>query len=252
MYPKGIFGKFYPVNSLMHKINTSIKIVGFLIIILLLFFSMSLELHLMIFTLLVLMILLTKVPIKYFFRIFYSLRYLYLILIFIFAAISFDLPNSIVSILKIIIIVEYLALISYTSLTSELSYGISRIIEPFNFLNLKLGKLSYLITSLIKFYPTFINNSYIVLKSQASRGIDYGFSDIFGRTYALLNAFRYSFSKTLLEMRKNKKECDIRLYNLKRKRTNINKKPIGVYDIALLFSHFLLAFVYIVDSGIIF
>lgn len=247
MYPRGLFGQFYQVKSLMHKINSSVKLIGCFIMLIIILFTMSVDIHIMLSVLLILMILLTKIPLKYFFKILYSLRYILVIVSIILAALSFSLKDVLIYFTKIIILVEYVALIAYTSSTSELSYGIEKVLTPFNLFNLKLGKISYFITTIIKFYPLFVNNVYILLKSQSARGIDYGFSNLYRRIKALTHAIYNGLLKTFKEIKEIKLECDIRLFNISNKRTNINYNKIGFYDIALIFFHLLILLSYVIE-----
>lgn len=251
MYTRGVFGQFYPIKSLMHKINPSVKIICFLITILLISFSSDLVLHLFLLTMIILMILLTKVPFKNFFDLFYSLRYIYLFIVVMCALVNIDITYVFVILLKIIIIFEYLALISYTTSTSELNYGILIILEPFNLFNRRIGNVGYFITSIIKFYPMFIGNYVCALKSGANRGIDYNHSGLRGRIYAVKTVFPTAFRETINEIKRTKLECDLKLFNFKRKRTNINHNKIGIYDILLLIFHFLFLIAYILEVGLI-
>lgn len=251
MYTNNIFGNFYHIKSLMHDINPSIKIICFLISLMLILFTNALIIHIFIFVMIMLMILLTRVPIKNYVKIFYSLRYVYLFILIIcgIKEIVFDL--MITYILKVIIIFMYISLISYTTSISELSYGIERVLEAFNIFNLRLGNISFTITSILKFYPKYINNLNKCLKAQASRGIDYNHSNIKGRLFAYYTSFKPAYLYTTNEIKKTKLECKIRLFNINRKRTNINHNSIGFYDIILLTFHILFVFMYIIESGLL-
>ena len=76
MYSRTTLGNYYPVNSLVHKLNPVNKIFCLVLYILFIILSMSLKLHLIIFAFLVLIMLLSKVPFKFYFNIIFSLRYI--------------------------------------------------------------------------------------------------------------------------------------------------------------------------------
>lgn len=251
MYSKGIFGQFYPTKSIMHSINPTVKIVCLFLTALLLLFTNQLDLHLMFLGMMLLIISMTKVPFKYYFNIFYSLRYVYLLVLVVCFLLNVNVITLFAYLLKIIICVLYLAYISYTTSISELSFGIEKCLEPFNLLNIKLGGISYFITSIIKFYPNLIRNIDETLLASASRGIDYNHSFFVYRYYALFKTFPYSLKKTFNEFKKNKLECKFRLHNFKKKRTNINHNKVGFYDIMLLIFHVLFVLAYVFDAGLI-
>ena len=62
------------------------------------------------------------------------LRYVYIFLLFLLASKGLSLENAITIFLKISMIIEYLALIFYTTSNSELKYAIEKILNPINVL----------------------------------------------------------------------------------------------------------------------
>ena len=251
MYTNGLFGQFYHVKSLMHDINPSVKIICFFLALLIIFFTNSFVLNLFLLIMSILMMLLTKVPIRNFLRIIYSFRYIYLLILIIFGLSDVELSIMFTYIMKVIIVLMYISLISFTTSTSELSYGIEKVIEPFNIFNLKTGGFSFMVTSILKFYPNFIINFKKCLNSGASRGIDYNHSGIKGRIYAYLFSFRPSLRVTINDVKKTKLECSLRLFNTKRHRTNINHNKVRLYDIILIIFHLLFILAYVLESGLL-
>lgn len=251
MYTRNIPGSFYPVKSSVHKLNVIMKLMNFLIYILVIIGSKSLELHLFIFAFIILQILISKVPLKYYFDMFYSARYVYIILIFIFASWQISLETAIVYLLKIIMTLEYLALITYTSSPSELHYGITRMLNPINFLNLNLDKIANLIISTINFIPTIVTTEQSILKSQASRGLDYYHSGIFGKIYAVLNSLKNTLRLTIKRKKEIKLVSSLRMNFTGKKRTNLNINKVGLYDIIFSAFSFMFLIGYIMEVNLI-
>ena len=83
MYSRNSFGSFYPVDSSVHRLNPVVKLFNFIIAILLMILSDSLYINLFLFSLVLCMELLSFVPFKYYFRTFWSLRYIYILIVFI-------------------------------------------------------------------------------------------------------------------------------------------------------------------------
>ena len=77
MYSKNSFGNFYPVDSSIHRLNPVVKFLNFIITIVLIIISMSLKVHIFLFALVAIMTLLSFVPTKFYFKTFYSFRYIY-------------------------------------------------------------------------------------------------------------------------------------------------------------------------------
>ena len=82
MYSRNSFGSYYPINSTIHRLNPVMKLINFVITILVLLLSNNLQINLFVLTLTFVMMLLSYVPFKYYFNTFWSLRYIYLFLIF--------------------------------------------------------------------------------------------------------------------------------------------------------------------------
>ena len=82
MYSRNSFGSYYPINSTIHRLNPVMKLINFVIAILILLLSNNLQINIFVLALTFVMMLLSYVPFKYYFNTFWSLRYIYLFLIF--------------------------------------------------------------------------------------------------------------------------------------------------------------------------
>ncbi len=251
MYSKNSFGNYYPIDSAIHRLNVVVKYINFLLCILLVIGSNSLPIHLFMFSLLIVMMLLSFIPLKFYFNTFYSLRYLYIIIVLICVFLGKNLNLTLVILLKLVIIVEYLNIIIYTTSPSEMNYGIQKILSPFNLFNLNLAGVSNSITNAIRFIPLVTTTEYKILKSQASRGIDYAHSDIVGRCYARCKIFRVTLYQAFRKSKQIKEEAELRLFNTKKFRTNLRYNKVGFYDLIFLAFHILLIVAYVYDRGIL-
>ena len=106
MYTRSAFGAYYPVDSVIHSLNSVLKLINFLIVILLLFLTNSLYVVLFILMLVIIMILQSRVPLYNYFNAFYGLRYVYLILAFVCAYFNISFEGYLIYALKIIIFFE--------------------------------------------------------------------------------------------------------------------------------------------------
>ncbi len=251
MFSRNSFGDFYPVNSSLHKVNPIIKFLCFLISLIILIGTNSLELHSFNLALIFIMMLFSNVPIKFYFNSLYSLRFILIFLLFLFAALSFSLELSLVIFMKIIIIIEYLNIIIFTTSSSELIYGIENLLYPFNILNFNLKRLALSLVNIIKFFPLLITTEYKILKTQASRGIDYNHSDIIGKIYAVGATLKNTFRITRYKLRNISEVSNLRLFNIRKKRSNLRVNYIGFYDFALFSFHIVLLIGYVIEKGLI-
>ncbi|MBR4177738.1 MAG: energy-coupling factor transporter transmembrane protein EcfT [Bacilli bacterium] len=251
MYSRNSFGSYYPVDSTIHRLNPVIKLINFIIVCLLLILTNSVYINSFIFILVIVMMLLSFVPFKYYFNTFYSLRYVYILIAFICAYFDKTLTLSLVYMMKLISVVEYLNILAYTTSPSESIYGIEKFLSFFNFLYLPVSKIAFKINSFLRFFPLYFGTFNKALKASASRGVDYTDYNILKRIVLF-----FSINKNVLYLtrRKNKeiKTCsELRLYDIKQYRTNYRTNKLGFYDIFFLLFHLLLVLSYMVDGGLI-
>lgn len=251
MYSRNSFGSFYPVDSSIHRLNPVVKLILFLIAVFLVIASKSLYIHLFLLSLVIVMILLSYVPIKYYFKTFWFFRYIYLIIVFASAYFGNTLELTCIYLLKLIIIVEYLNILAFTTSPSETIYSVEKVITPFNILFLRVSKIAFKINNLLRYIPRMQNTEYKILKAQSSRGIDYNHSTVFGRFYALNKIYSNMFKLTRRKNAEISFSGKLRLYDVKMYRTNYRTNKVGFYDIVFMLFHLLLIYAYINDVGLI-
>lgn len=251
MYSRNTFGSYYPVNSIVHRLNPIIKLINFIIILVLSIISNSIYINSFILILVFILILLSYVPFKYYIDTIWSLRYIYILIAFICAYFGTNMQECIVYLMKITSVVEYLYIITYTTSPSESAYGIEKFLSFFNIFNLPISLLSFRINLLIRYLPLSTSVENKMLKAVSSRGMDYYYTNIFVRMWISL---KLHFNKKRLVKLKNKQIGNTyarRLFSLKRYRTNYRTNKIGFYDIFFLLFHIILILLYLKDKGVI-
>ena len=251
MYSKGMFGSYYPVNSKIHEMSVVVKLLNFFLFVLVMIGSKGLELHLFVLAILVLQIFESKVPFRFFFNVFYGFRYLYLVLIFVFAGAGFSLELSLTYLLKFILITQYLALLVFTTSWSEFDYGIYKVLNPINFLNLNVSYISLVVGNVFRFIPALVTTENRVLRCQASRGIDYVHSGIVGKYYAVLYSFKNSIRLTFKRMKDVNNLAKLRMFSVKKRRTNMKTGKFNFYAFMLLVFHLLFLYGYILEVNLL-
>ena len=157
MYSRNSFGSFYPVDSMIHKLNPVVKIINFVIMIILLILCDSLAINVFLLLLILIMMLLSFVPLRYYMDTFWSMRYLYIIIAFLCLYFDQTLEVCFMYMIKLICLVEYISLLAYTTSPSESAYGIEKFLSFFNFVKFPISKLSFKINSLLRYNPLKIN-----------------------------------------------------------------------------------------------
>lgn len=251
MYSRNSFGSYYPVHSSIHMLNPVIKLINFLITILLVILSSSLYINGFMFLLVVILMLLSFVPFRYYFNTIWSLRYIYVLIAVICLYLGTTLEVCLMYIAKVIIVVEYLNILAFTTSPSESIYGIEKFLSLFNFLYLPISNISFKINSILRYFPLYLTVEYKAFKASASRGVDYSHLNIFKR-------IRYFFKvhSNVRRLTKNKNKeiesaSEIRLFDLQTYRTNFRTNKVAFYDIFFLLFHLVLVYAHAVESGLL-
>ncbi|MEG2457551.1 MAG: energy-coupling factor transporter transmembrane protein EcfT [Bacilli bacterium] len=249
MYSRNTFGSYFPVDSMMHKISPVVKIINLFLFLIFILFSNNLKLHLFFGVFLVLMIINSKVPLRYYINMIFGGRYLFVFLIFLLAFLGVSFSVTLDILLKVIYLILYLALVIFTSSSSELSYGIQKVLKPFNLFNLNMAGFSIKVVNVIKFIPTVIMSEQKILKYLASRGIDYYNSSIVGKFYAVSKSIPNTLRVAKRSMNEYKIASEERLFDKTKPRTMLVFKKIGFNDVFLIAFHVLFIIGYVLQRG---
>ena len=251
MYSRNSFGSYYPISSTIHKLNPIMKLINFIITILVLLLSNNLQINIFILVLTIIMMLLSYVPFKYYFNTFWSLRYIYLFLIFFLYSLGISFNDTVCYLIKLIVVIEYLNILAFTTSPSESVYGIERFLSMFNFLMLPVNKIAIKINSILRYFPLLLVVNYKTIKAQSSRGIDYYNSNIFGRGYVFMNLLSNSLRLTKAKSKEINYASELKLYNDKRYRTNYETNRVGFNDIFFFMFHLALLYACVVEKGLL-
>ncbi len=251
MYSRNSFGSFYPVDSCIHRLNPIIKLINFIIIVLLVLLSPSVYINGFMFILVLIMMILSFVPFRYYLNSIYSLRYIYILIAILCLYFNTSLETCFVYIAKVIIVVEYLNILSFTTSPSETIYSIEKFLSFFNFLYLPVSKFAVKINSVIRYLPLYLTVEYKAFKASASRGVDYNNMNIFKRTKVFFEVNSNVKRLTSYHNKLIEDASELRLYDIKSQRTNYSTNKVGFYDIFFLLFHLVLIYAYLVEEGIL-
>ena len=250
MYSRNVFGNYYPVDSIIHKLNPVMKFINFLMFLMVVCLSGSLYLHLFMFGNILIMTLLSNVPFSYYFNTIYSARYFYVLITIICALLGINLNILLMLLLKIIVFMMYLALMLYTTSITEIVYAVNKIIFPFNILNKDTTNISVSLSNILSFIPLLITTEQKVLKSEAGRGVDYYNSGLRGKIYSRWVAYKNILDLTRERMAKTRLSNELRLFTIKSNKTNLRTNYIGIYDVISFVFHILIVYGFIAGVGL--
>lgn len=166
-------GSYYDTNSLIHKMNSFIKLISTIIFVVLTFLSYDLKINLIILLFTTIFILLSNVPIKLYLKSIYKLKWFLLFIFIINLIIEKDILIPLLLCFKLIIIMIYTMMLLYTTTQTKLIEGLMYLFKPLKIFKLPINKIAYTIALSLNFIPSLLEQYDKVTKLQNNKGIYY-------------------------------------------------------------------------------
>jgi energy-coupling factor transport system permease protein len=181
-------GQYYPVASVVHRLDPRVKLIGTLVYIISLFLFKSFTGYLAAFLFLGTVIFLSKVPL------FYILRGLKAILILLLFTVGFNVfltPGEVVwqagvfSVTKegirsgafmgirLIFLIVGSSLMTFTTTPNHLTDGLERLLGIFKKVHLPVHEVAMMMSIALRFIPILLEETDKIMKAQSARGADF-------------------------------------------------------------------------------
>lgn len=233
MFNNITFGRYYNYNSIIHRLSPVFKLISLMIMIVGIFFIDSYIDILMFSLYLVLVMVYSDIGIITYLKNIYSIK-IFLLFIFIIDLIfNSNINNIVFDLYKLIFIIIYSSALSYTTSTSEITYGIERILKVFNNY-IPVNDIAMIITLTIRYIPTLTMEADRIIKAQKMRGIDFDSKNIKNKISSLVWVFIPMFILSLKKSESLGDIMDLRLYNYGKSRTNYRTNSWKKIDSLLL------------------
>lgn len=238
------FGKYYARDSVVHKLNPLFKTISLIIMIIAIFFINSYKDIIMLTSYLILMIVYSDIDIITYLKNIYSIKIFLLFILIIDLIFGSNINNIIFDLYKLIFIIIYSSALTYTTSTSEITYGIERLLKPFNN-TIPVNDIAMIITLTLRYIPTLTMESDRIIKAQKMRGINFDSKNIKTKITSLVGVFIPMFILSLKKSESTADIMDIRLYNYGKSRTNLRTNTWKKIDTLLLILNILILIIVI-------
>ena len=192
-----ILGKYVPLNTIIHKIDSRIKFFGLVLIMVIVFLPYgnytSRFIVLGVLTLLIGIIMaLGKVSLKTFFS---SLKMMWMMFIFLTIFMFFIPPSDgkyilyafpngytlyydgllqvLFVVLRLVLMVALTVILTSTTSSVDITYALEWYLTPLKLIKFPIQIISLTISLALRFIPTLLNESHRIMNAQKSRGVDY-------------------------------------------------------------------------------
>lgn len=243
-----VVGRYYRTSSKIHSMHPLSKIICTIFFIIMVFVCNNIKLMLVLSLLAVLFTEMAHVPHNIYYKTIMSLKYIILFIIIINLLFKVDYIIIIITILRLVLIVLYTSILTLTTPPTEITYGLEMFLSPLRVIKVPVSKIALSISLAIRFVPTIIDQGNKILKSQASRGIDYYNSSISGKFMAIKSMIIPMFVLTIKRADDLADAMAVRLYNVDDKRTNFRINKWHVFDTYMLAIHFIITALIVYNS----
>lgn len=194
-------GQYYPSNSILHKLDPRVKLVGTILYIVLLFFIQNYYGYIFAAVFLGLIITLSKVPVKFILR---GLKAVLFLLLFMVAfnlfftpgneAFSFGfirvtwegIESAILMGLRLIFLLLGSSIMTFTTTPNQLTDGLEKLMGPLKKIKVPVHEISMMMSIALRFIPILMEETDKIMKAQMARGADFESGGLIKRAKSLI------------------------------------------------------------------
>jgi len=226
-------GRYYQRTSKVHKLNPIFKIISLLLMIISIFFIDSYIDILMLVSYLFLAMIYSDIEIKTYLKNILGIK-IFLIFILVIDLIFFTSISKIIfDLFRIIFIILYSSILTYTTVITELTYGIEKILSPLKKI-IPVSDIAMVISLSIRYIPSLTEEAVRIIRAQKLRGISFDSNNIKDKIKKITGILIPVFVVSLKKSEKVADIMDIRLYNYGKSKTNYRSNRWKIIDTLLL------------------
>lgn len=184
-----VFGKYIPIDSIIHRIDPRAKMIALFILIGAIFVPESWYAFAVIALVLLIALALAKVGIKMIVKSFKPMIMMMLFLLFLncltiktgdllFAIGSFEIYydavfNTLFVVIRLMLMISVTTLLTATTKPLDLTLAIEWLLKPFELIKLPTHEIAMMVSIALRFIPTIIEETMRIMNAQKSRGVDF-------------------------------------------------------------------------------
>ena len=197
-------GQYYPGYSVVHRLDTRLKLILVLAYMVSVFLVSDFVGYVIVFAGLVSVIAVSKVPPRFIMR---GLKPVYIIIALMFIVNLFMMPGDVITMLgplritwqglytgifmafRIMLLILGASMLTFTTKPVKLTDGIESLLKPGVRFGVPAHELAMMMTIALRFIPTLLEETDKIMKAQQARGADFDTGSIFRRAKALIPVF---------------------------------------------------------------
>ncbi len=195
-------GQYFPIDSVLHKLDARTKILILILDIVAIFIAQSFYSYLLIVLFTLFVMYLSKVPLNLYFK---GLKPILFVILFtavlnLFLTDGRDLPvfgysigitveGAVMAVkmaLRLILLIVASSVLTYTTSPMSLTDGIEKLLKPLSKIGFPSHELAMMMSIAIRFIPTLIEETDKIIKAQQARGADFDTGSVIKRAKSLI------------------------------------------------------------------
>jgi energy-coupling factor transport system permease protein len=258
-----ILGKYLPLNTLMHRLDPRIKIIGLIIAFVAVFLQygstqQNFLMYGIFFVAFLAMMLIGKVS---FLSVFRSLKAIWLMMIFLLlinvlvastGSIAFYIGSFAVYwdgiiktayiIIRLLLMIMITTILTATTKPLELTFGLEWLMAPLSLIKVPVHMIAMTLSLSLRFIPTLMEETDKIMRAQASRGVDFKEGKLKEKFSAVISLVIPLFVSCLIKAGDLADAMESRGYDPKAQRTRYRERKWNFIDtVDIVFISFFLA-----------
>ena len=132
--------------------------------------------------------------------------------------------------LRIINVVVVSSILTFTTMTTDLNFGIESLLKPLKVIKLPVDTFAMLLTLTLRFIPTLLQETDKIMKAQASRGVDFKESKLREKIVQIVSLLIPILVVSIKKAEELADAMDVKGYVISAKRTRIDYFVLGTKD----------------------
>lgn len=248
---KLILGRYFPGDSLIHRLDPRAKLISAIYFIFVLFLANNWQTYLLLWIFTIIVMHLTAVRLQIFLRGVRPLIWLILFTVFLqilFTAggdiyidwgpitiSQFGLINGFYIFCRFVMIIFISTVVTFTTKPIDLTDGINFLLHPFRKLNIPVDELSLMLSISLRFVPTLLDETQKVMDAQRARGTEFGEGSLFNQMKTLVPIFLPLFVSSLNRAEDMANVMEVRGYQSDGERSSFRQLQWNIQDTLCLF-----------------
>jgi energy-coupling factor transport system permease protein len=136
--------------------------------------------------------------------------------------------------LRIAVVIMITSLLTFTTMTTELNYGLEALMHPLKKLKVPVDVITMMISLTLRFIPTLLLETDKIMKAQASRGVDFNESKLKDKVNQIISLLVPVFVISFKRSEDLANAMEVRGYVIGQTRTRIDTYHISLKDYMVL------------------